>query len=364
MKHVYTLKGMLLTAGLLSAFFSNAQSPTVSGPSAGCNIAQNFNLNSGNFSAPSIYSDPNDVSFFWTNGMQVESSGLTTRTASLISPAYSNTESGFSTVGFTYSAPAGTQYRIRVISGNPVAPLQILATTANGPVWTNFPSTSGNLCLQLNDADLTLGAPIRFEFTYRGVAAGNMTFDNFSLATAAGPLPVNFIGFVARKNQDNSVKLLWDVAQEVNVKNYEIEASSNGSIFKNIGNVSAAGKNSYSFNYNQSSTETTFFRIKSVDVDGKFKYTPVIRVNGQDKNVQVQLYPMPAKDQVYLQHEKAPQNASISVISPDGKIIQRLNAVANTIQTSINISRLKAGLYIVRYDDGNGDVQTAKLIKN
>ena len=366
MKNVYSLKSMLLTACLAQGLFVAAQSPTVVSNANNCTITQNFNTTGGNFSSPSIYSDPNDVSFSWYSGpgALLEGSGLTARTASVISPVYSNTGLGNTTVGFNYIAPPGSEYRIRVISGVPNSTLQILATTANGPVWTPFPSTSGNICLLLTDADLTFGAPLRFEITYRATAANNMLFDNFALATEAGPLPVSFMGFVARKNDNGSVKLLWDVASEINVKGYEVEASLNGSDFTSIGFVNAAAKNSYNFTYNQASTETRFFRIKNVDFDGKYKYSPIIKVNGKDKASEIQLYPVPAKDQVYVQHEKAPEKATIAIISPDGRIIRKVNAISNTVQTSLDIHDLKPGLYIVKYDDGAGDSQTTKLIKN
>ncbi len=137
MKLLYSAKATLLCyVCLSSASFLAAQSPTTVNPSAGCSFVFNFNSSDEGFSSPSIYSDDDDVSFFWnaTDGALVDNSGISNRDGSLISPIYPNSLNGQTIVGFTYSAPAGTDYRIRIISG---VNADILATTANGPVWTD-----------------------------------------------------------------------------------------------------------------------------------------------------------------------------------------------------------------------------------
>jgi len=273
--------------------------------------------------------------------------------------------SGQTVVGFTYNVPAGTEYRIRVISGLIGTPLEILATTANGPVWTALPSTSGSLCLLLVDADLAVGQGLRYEFSFRASASGNMLFDNFALNSAQAPLPVTFRGFVASKINDNSIKLLWDVGDEINVNNYVVERSSNGRDFTGVGSVSATGKSTYSLIDNSvaDQKQTLYYRVKNVDIDGQSKYTPVIRVSAQKASNQIQLYPVPATDYVYVQHDKTPANVSISLFNIDGRLVKKIQAMPNTYQTRINIGELQSGVYIVKYDDGNGDIQSAKLIK-
>ena len=363
MKKFYSF---VISAFLISSL-SQAQSPTTVVASSDCNFVRDFNTTDEGFSSPSIYSNDNNVSFFWNSGSGnlIESSGLTVREGSLISPVFLNTMGGQSVVGFTYAAPAGTEYRIRVISGLIGTPLEILATTANGPQWTALPSTAGSLCLLLVDADLTVGQGLRYEFSFRATVAGNMLFDNFAINSANAPLPVTFMGFVARKNDNGTTRLLWNVGEEINVTGYVVEKSLNGTNFTTVGSVTATGKDNYSLDDNVATGETRFYRVKNVDIDGSSKYTPVIRVTGKSNTSgQIQLYPMPAKDQVYVQHEKAPAKVNITLYSLDGRMVKQVQAIPNTYQTSLNISNIKAGIYVVKYDDGNGDIQTAKLIKN
>ncbi len=362
------MKTFLLSAMMIaSGFVATAQSPTIVSPSSDCSVFRNFNNSDEGFSSPSIYSSGDDVAFFWNAaaGAEIESSGLHARTASLISPIFFITAPGQVTVGFKYAVPNNTDYRIRIISGVIGGATEILANTANGPVYTPLPDNSGNICLSLSDADLTVGSAVRFEFTFKMQQQGNILFDDLALTVAGGPLPVTFEGFVARRNSDGTLKLLWNVGEEINVKGYYVESSTDGRSFTNVGYVNATGSPIYSLDYPGRPVQTMFFRVRNLDFNGSSKYTPIIRVYMKDETgMQVQAYPVPARDQVTIQHEKASANSMISLLSPDGRVAKHVRVVLNTLQTQININELGKGVYIIRYDNGDGNVQTGKLIKD
>jgi len=358
----FLLSSLVMAAGIAAS----AQSPTTVTPANNCFPYHNFNTTNEGFSSPSIYSDANDVAFNWdpAAGIQIETSGLHQRTASLISPVYLQTIPGQSTIGFRYVVPNGTEFRIRIISGMSSPPLEVLATTANGPVWTVLPGNAGNICLLLADADLTTGRLVRMEFTFRMGQAGDVTFDDFATAVQASPLPVTFEGFVARFNTNGSLRLLWNVGEELNVLGYYVESSTNGINFTNHGYITATGKSIYSLDHPKLA-QTMFFRIKNVDIDGRSKYSATIKVYAKEQtDAQIQIYPMPASDQVTIQHRKSPENAVITLFAPDGRILQKVNVAPFTFQTQLNISSLASAVYIVRYDDGESAGQYGKLIKN
>lgn len=360
-------KNLLLFVLILTTLAGSAQSPTIVTNSAACFPFRNFNTTNEGFSSPSIYSSADDVSFNWDAiaGAEIETSGLTVRSASLISPVFSQATEGSVTIGFRFAAPIGAEYRIRVITAIIGSPLEILATTSNGPVWTPLIATSGTICLLMTDADIHVGRPIRYEFSFRLNQPGNILFDDLTQGAANISLPVTFMGFVARINQDESIKLLWNVAEEVNVKNYTVEMSTDGVRFNIAGSVLATGKSIYTLDYNGQRAATTYFRVKSTDMDGSSKYTPVIRVYAkQESGSRIQLYPMPAADQVTVQHNQAAGKAMITVSGMDGTIFQQVNVVPLTVQTQLNINQLARGMYIVKYYNGIDNYQTAKLIKN
>lgn len=359
----------LVMALSIISMTSLAQNPTFVFVSTSCNFVQDFTNDDGGFTSPSIYSDDNNTEFNWeiSQNAWIESSGLTARIGSLISPAFINTLTGQTTVGFFFNMPAGTEYRIRVLSGTIGPSVNIVATTANGPVWTPLPSTSGALCLELSDADIIPGT-LRYEFSFRANATSDMLFDNFRLSipiVTETDLPVTFLGFIAKKINNGNTKLLWEVGDEINVDHYVVERSLNGRDFSTIGKVPATGSKTYSLEDIDKIKETRYYRVKNVDIDGQSKYTPIIKINGDlYASGKIQLYPVPATNEVYIQHDKAPSMASIAIYDMDGKRILQVNVVPNSYQTYLPVNHLKAGIYIVKYVTGESDVQTAKLIKN
>lgn len=365
MKTLYTTCGIALLFSF-SPLISFSQQPTTVVASANCGFVYNFNTTDEGFSSPSIYSDANDFGLFWNGANLSETTGanFSNRTASTISGIYLNNESVRSTVGFDYVVPAGTEYRIRIISGQFSPPLEILASTANGPIWTAFPSTSGSLCLELRDNDLVVGGQIRYEITFRTINPGPIVIDNFRRASQNIPLPVTFLGFIARDTPDGLTKLLWNVGEEVNVMGYEIESSTDGITFTKIGYVNATSSSNYSFIITENFKGTKYFRVRNIDIDNKFKYTGVIRIQKSTAISNIKLYPVPANDILYIEHKKLTEKATITVITLDGKILIQTYSQPGSYQTSVYVNQLTPGMYILKYDNGKGDIQTSKFVKN
>jgi hypothetical protein len=78
----------------------------------------------------------------------------------------------------------------------------------------------------------------------------------------------------------------------------------------------------------------------------------------------MQAYPNPARDQVTIQHVAPANRAVISVVSTDGKVLFQRTVLPNTLQTQFNIGMLTTGIYILKFDDCQGDVRTLQLVKN
>ncbi|MEO6253373.1 MAG: T9SS type A sorting domain-containing protein [Ferruginibacter sp.] len=78
----------------------------------------------------------------------------------------------------------------------------------------------------------------------------------------------------------------------------------------------------------------------------------------------MQAYPNPATDQVIIQHHSSAQRAVLFLVSTDGQILHQRTVLPNTLQTELNIGKLNKGIYILKFDDGRGDVRTLKLVKN
>jgi hypothetical protein len=175
------------------------------------------------------------------------------------------------------------------------------------------------------------------------------------------PLPVTFAGFYAKQN-NNGILLTWNIGFEQNVKGYEVQKSSDGVKFSKIGFVTAGNLPTYNYNDGASSA-TAYYRIKSVDNDGKFMYSTVISVKGeQQSSVVMKAFPNPAQNQLTIQHNSTANQSKIEVVSVDGKLVKSLTVSANTQETSIDLSATKAGIYILRFID-ESTVISLKVVK-
>lgn len=95
------------------------------------------------------------------------------------------------------------------------------------------------------------------------------------------PLPVNIVHFRGFE-QNGNVELEWKVDQQINVEKYVVERSSDGRRFSGIGDVRAiqqAGEIQYRFTDHQPGGRDLYYRIQSLDYDGKTKYSNIIKIH-------------------------------------------------------------------------------------
>lgn len=206
---------------------------------------------------------------------------------------------------------------------------------------------------------------IRMDFAVSSPGNSNkyVYLDNFKTnTTAAITLPVNFTGIEARK-VSNGTQITWNVAQEEGVVNYYVEKSTDGSNFSKVGVVPATVSSSYTYVDNQPSANTAYYRVKSNDKDGKQKYSSTIKVDGSKASFVRNVYPMPATTEVFIQHNAAPAGTTVSLLSQDGRLIQRLQVQNGSLQTRVDLSSLRPGLYMVRFDNDSNNTEPLKIIK-
>lgn len=182
-----------------------------------------------------------------------------------------------------------------------------------------------------------------------------------SKLSSAGTLPLQFLSFSAAGNR-NDVLLTWSTANEINASHFEIEFSTNGNSFAKIADVKAMNTGgSQQYNYTDFTARTTaiFYRIKQVDLDGKFEFSKVAKVNMQKSSQQI-VYPNPAGNLLQLKNIAADDAEIIQVINSNGKTVMQL-PVNN--QTQFDISHLKAGIYLLKLIKKDKTIQTIPFIK-
>ena len=176
-------------------------------------------------------------------------------------------------------------------------------------------------------------------------------------------LPVTLVSFTGI-GKDCSAQLAWQSATEVNNSYYEVQTSSDGSGFTTAGKV--ASKNSatgagYSYQYNGLKIGNNFFRLKMVDIDGKFTYSPTVSVAGTGDCAArpVTVSPNPATSAINV--NGLVSGDQVALLDGNGK--QLALATANGTSQSFNVSMYAKGVYIVRIKSASGSSTNVKVVK-
>ena len=168
-------------------------------------------------------------------------------------------------------------------------------------------------------------------------------------------LPLDFISFTATK-LEHSVQLNWQTANEVNTAWFNVQRRVNGSNFTNIGKVNATGSGEGKYHFTDElstlGTGTIYYRLQIIDKDGKSKYSDVRSIKLQN-NARYTMMPNPAKDYIKISGKNI---ADITITDATGK------QVMTTKAPRINISGLARGIYFVRIQSDDDNIQTEKLV--
>jgi len=140
---------------------------------------------------------------------------------------------------------------------------------------------TGGLWTNIGNASTATGNPLT-----TGTITSNLvtTFSPFTFGYETYPLPLKIISFTAIRNNGTSY-LNWTTDNEQNVKHIEIQRSNNGGDYATIGAVDARNLNfqqHYFFEDHSSINDIAYYRLKSVDLDGKFILSKIVVVNDKD----------------------------------------------------------------------------------
>jgi len=193
-------------------------------------------------------------------------------------------------------------------------------------------------------------------------AIDNIFFDlsnqNFTITTS---LPVNLVSFNGKEVEKTAV-LSWRTTSESNASHFEIERSTDVRNFQNIGRVEAAGNSTVLKDYSFKDTQftnlapVTYYRLRSVDVDGTFSYSRVINLTSSEI-LAMKAYPNPVKEMVTVDINKAYLGSQATLSTIAGVTLRQV--VINQEHFKIDMTSYNAGLYLFRIDDGS----VVKLIK-
>jgi photosystem II stability/assembly factor-like uncharacterized protein len=181
--------------------------------------------------------------------------------------------------------------------------------------------------------------------------------------------PVELTSFTASPNSNNVV-LSWTTATETNNKGFGIERSTNQG-YISLGFVQGQGTStqphSYSFVDNKVPPGTYTYRLKQVDYDGSYAYSPEVTVTltGPTTYALEQNYPNPFNPTTTIKYS-IPQTSEVSLkvynlLGQEVATLVRDSQGPGNYTLRYDCQRLSAGVYLYRLTAGTFN-QTKKMI--
>ncbi|MFT5168981.1 MAG: choice-of-anchor B domain-containing protein [Saprospiraceae bacterium] len=193
-------------------------------------------------------------------------------------------------------------------------------------------------------------------FPSGSIIATDMSFGFYVMELGSPPLPVELSKFDVLP-EDKKVRLEWTTASEENSAYFEIERSTDGTDFETIGKVDALGRSFEKAEY-ASYDEAPFkgdnyYRLKQVDLDGKFEYSEIVNVYFSTSVVEI--YPTFISGEQILKvlFTESADDLQFNLYNIQGQLLQSyLLSGTEGEEVQVPLADLQNGTYVVHaFDD-------------
>ncbi|MBN8783047.1 MAG: hypothetical protein ABS85_00030 [Sphingobacteriales bacterium SCN 48-20] len=178
-------------------------------------------------------------------------------------------------------------------------------------------------------------------------------------------LPVTLLYFAAQE-QSGKTLLTWATATEKNNSGFGIEHSLDGINWRNIDFVAtkASGGNSlgrlnYEYIHQAPANGKNFYRLKQIDIDERFVYSPVSTVTFSEFN-RIKLSPNPVNTTLFITGLSG--KYTISLLNFSGQVVKTVKTDGGSTM-QVDVSTLAAGIYLIRIESSTGNQESYKVIK-
>ena len=189
--------------------------------------------------------------------------------------------------------------------------------------------------------------------TNNGLITGVIPVDlssDFTLATKSpyNILPLNLRSFYATIQQP-FIEIAWTTKDELNIAEYVIEKSLDGSNFHDIGSLpseQSATVHNYIYYDPDPGNRWVYYRLKIRDLFSRVYLSSIIHIWSPKKG-HILLYPNPAKNEIFISRADTSSIFHVEIVNSVGQII--INKIMTHPIERINIEYLRKGIYGIRF---------------
>ena len=178
-----------------------------------------------------------------------------------------------------------------------------------------------------------------------------------------GVIPVTLISFSAQKNNE-SVLLKWQATRETSFKEYEIQRSTDGINFYKTGSV--IGRNFANYDYTDNRlpiAKNVFYRLKMIDIDGRFSYSKIVSVKLNDNFYDAAIFPNPAANKITVKMEQLFfAKTMVQVTDMAGRNVLQTSIPPAQNNFEMDVKQLPTGRYLIQISSGNEFINKSFVI--
>ncbi len=183
-------------------------------------------------------------------------------------------------------------------------------------------------------------------------------------------LPVT-ISNVKAFEKGNDVMVAWKVENELNMVKYDVEKSTDGTVFNNINTINVTGVNNAYNTYSSLDVKpvqgNNFYRIKCYDKSGAITYSTIVKVAIGKSESGFNIYPNPVTGNVInlLMNNQPAGLYQVKVTNTIGQVVfvkTVQNNGGNSTEALNTGSKLAAGIYQMEIIGKDNNHNTQKLI--
>lgn len=191
-------------------------------------------------------------------------------------------------------------------------------------------------------------------------------------STQCAPLPVSFRSFSAVRTGKNSVALRWETATEINNSGFALQRNLGNNTWLTVSFIPtrAPGGNSnsvlvYTYNDVNSHPGISQYRLRQVDLDGRFKMSEIRAVRGYGQKGETIVYPIPSPNgHVTVIFDDAEGTRDVTLFDMNGRAMRQWKSLSSNL---LQVEGLRPGMYSLRIQNretGKISVEKISIIGN
>lgn len=227
-------------------------------------------------------------------------------------------------------------------------PLQTITTVQIPGTYPEPGVDNAFVCVPCN-------VPLVFASTVPGATNG-------CVITSTITTPVKLMGFSVNESANGYYKIIWSAPSETGTEKYIVERSLDSRTFTELTTIipqrTGTVEHNYIYTDKISNQQQLYYRIKTVEINGKISYSEIAAVKKQ-VDAGVSIYPNPVINTFKVNISAQHLPAMVKIFNAQGEVVYTAKTTSSTLLVK---EKIKNGVYIIKVIGTDNNYISQKLI--